>query len=99
MSNSDQRVQTMVGIADPSVPGVVLKPSYSKAVAITPSDSAAQSPVPQELLCAATGNLKVTDVGGNVTVFTSVPVGTRIPIRAALVWSTGTSGTWVGLYS
>lgn len=95
----DQRVQQLVGVGDPSTPGCVLKPSYSQAVQLVTSDGTPQSPTPQELFIATAGTLVITDQFGNTLTFGSLPIGTRIPIRAALVKATGTTAVVIGLYA
>lgn len=65
--------------------------SADTASAITPSDTAPN--VFTRIYVGGAGNLKITAENGNVVTFTAVPVGTVLPIRTSLVWSTGTTAT------
>jgi hypothetical protein len=43
--------------------------------------------------------VKLTTINGDTVTFTALPVGTLLPIRAKLVFSTGTTATnLLGLY-
>lgn len=45
------------------------------------------------------GDMKVTTVEGDTVTFKSVPAGAILPVRAARLWSTGTTVTdCIGLY-
>lgn len=71
---------------------------YVGAADVTPSDT-----VPVEttraIYVGGAGNLKVTMQDGSVAVFTAVPIGIVLKIRATLIWATGTTATnLVALY-
>lgn len=65
----------------------------TKAVAVTPSDSAdlARNAI-KGLYVGTTGNVKVTTVGGLTVTFNTVPVG-FFPVQVKRVWSTGTTAS------
>ena len=60
---------------------------------VTPSDSADLSAPCNYIFCGGAGTLKVTTVGGQSVTVTGVVAGQILPIRAARVWSTGTTDT------
>lgn len=64
----------------------------SRAVAVTPSDSA--SNVYSMLHVGGAGTVKITDREGNATTWT-VPAGGYIYCQTSLVWSTGTTATLI----
>lgn len=65
------------------------------AVAVTPSDSTDMTMTSRALYIGGAGNVAVLmdDGSGTPVVFSSVPAGTILPIRAARVRSTGTTAT------
>lgn len=63
------------------------------AVAITPSDSVDLTAVTRGIYVGAAGNVKVDMLGSGTVTFTSVQVGTVLPVRATRVYSTGTTAT------
>lgn len=68
---------------------------YVRAEAITPSDTSPHSP-PYEAIYVGTSssaNIKITTPDGDVVVFDNVIQGGIIPVRASLVWSTGTTAS------
>lgn len=67
--------------------------SADTAAAITTSDTAPN--VFSRLYVGGAGNLKITTENGDVVTFSAVPVGTVLPIRTSLVWSTGTTATLI----
>lgn len=73
--------------------------SYQAAASVTPNDSAdLPGGVASALLCVATGNVSFVTPNGTTVSLTSVAANTVLPIAAARVRSTNTSGTWVALY-
>jgi hypothetical protein len=72
----------------------------ASAAAITPNDSADLSNVTRGIYVGGGGNVKVDmNDTGTAVVFYNVPVGVVLPIRAARVYSTGTTATnLVALY-
>lgn len=63
------------------------------AAAVTPNDGADLATSARSLYIGGAGAVKVTTVGGEAVTFAAVPVGTVLPVRAARVWSTGTTAT------
>ncbi|MHC0055454.1 spike base protein, RCAP_Rcc01079 family [Actibacterium sp. D379-3] len=61
------------------------------AAAVTPSDAAALPVLSRALYVGAGGDLAVVTAGGQSVVFTGVPAGSLLPVRAARVLATGTS--------
>ena len=55
------------------------------AFAITPHDTNALAEVPRAIWVGTGGDLEVITAGGTTVVFTNVPDGTLIPIRATHV--------------
>lgn len=69
------------------------------AFAVSPHDTNELTNVTRGLYIGIAGNLKVTTVGGDTVTFIGVLAGTIIPIRAKIIWSTGTTATsMLGLY-
>ncbi|CAB4187503.1 hypothetical protein UFOVP1158_27 [uncultured Caudovirales phage] len=73
---------------------------YTRAVAITPSDSTDLVEVPRALNVHKTGGQSHTTVkcilsGDTVAVSLILPIGNIVPIRASRVYSTGTDATTV----
>ena len=65
--------------------------TYQTAVAITPSDSAAQQY--RSIYVGGAGNVAVKTLGGNTVTFTAPPVGTVLPVEVSQVLATGTTAT------
>lgn len=69
------------------------------AFAVTPHNTNQLTHSTRGIYVGATGNLKVTTVGGEEITFTGVAAGVVHPIAAIIIWSTGTTATGiVGLY-
>ena len=65
---------------------------YAYGAAVTPADGADLATSCRALWIGGTGAVKVTTVGGDTITLAAVPVGLLL-IRAARVWSTGTTAT------
>lgn len=77
--------------------GPTLDSPASRAVSITPSDSADLTNSVRALWVGTYGDVKVTTVGGDTVTFTNVEG--LLPVRAQRVFSTGTSASGIiGLY-
>jgi hypothetical protein len=63
------------------------------AAAVTPHDSNELSYVTRAIFVGGAGALKVTTSDGDTVTFTGVTAGTVLPIRAKVVFSTGTTAT------
>lgn len=63
------------------------------AASVTPHDSTELTNYTTALYVGGEGDLKVTTVNDEAVTFSDVPVGTIIPVRVKLVWSTGTTAT------
>lgn len=63
-------------------------------IAVTPSDSTILSGV-TKLYVGGAGAVAVTMRNGSAAVFSAVPVGTILPVRATQVLSTGTTATLI----
>jgi hypothetical protein len=72
---------------------------YEDAVAIVPSDSAAQalSQPFAALLVTAAGTVKFKSRTGTITIAASLAAGTVLPINVVQVFATGTTATVMGL--
>lgn len=67
---------------------------------ITPSDTVELSPAALGLYVGVTGDVKVTDIDGNVATFVNVPAGTLLSgFQISLVWATGTTATNIVAHS
>ena len=67
--------------------------------AITPNDSADLATSTRGLYVGASGDVKVTLVGGDTVTFTGLAAGIIHPLRAERVFATGTTATSiVGVY-
>lgn len=67
--------------------------TFADAVAVTLHDT--NENVFAGLYVGGAGNLKVTTEAGTAVTFSAVPVGTILPIRTKLIWSTGSTATLV----
>lgn len=47
----------------------------------------------RQIYCGGAGDIKLITVGGTTLTFKAVPVGTLLPVRAKLVFATGTTAT------
>lgn len=67
----------------------------SRAAAVTPSDTADLAIASKRLWIGGAGNVKVDTVGGSTVVYTAVPAGTYLYVRARRVYATpgGTAAT------
>lgn len=63
------------------------------AAVITPSDTINLPRSTRMLWVGGAGNVKIDTVGGETVTFSSVAAGTRLPIQAKRVYSTGTTAT------
>lgn len=65
--------------------------------AITPHDSNSLVPTADAILCVAAGSVVITDLNGDIS---TVPMlaGQTLAVGISLVASTGTTGTYFGLY-
>lgn len=71
----------------------------SNAFAITPHDTNELTYVTRGIWIGGAGNVKVTTVNGDTVTFTGALAGTIIPVRAKIVFSTGTTATsMIGIY-
>lgn len=61
-------------------------------VAITLADTDLSQPV-RALYIGGSGNLKISDSGGNAVTFNNVPAGVILPVMATRIWATGTTAT------
>lgn len=81
MSNADQRVQTIVAIGDPDMPGNVYHPSYVNAAAVVKSDVTVFAPGTSALWVGGAGDVVVRMTKDQSTVtFTAVPAGSLLKI-------------------
>lgn len=73
---------------------------YDDAVAVTKSDSTADSAGPFAAIYSGEGgDIKITTERGSTVTLKSTPAGVIIPIWTQRVWSTGTTpATVLGLY-
>jgi hypothetical protein len=65
--------------------------TYQTAVAITPSDTVAQSY--RAIYVGGVGNVTVVTAGGNTVTFTAPLVGTVLPVEVKQVLATNTTAT------
>lgn len=79
--------------------GEVKEYGLDHAAAVTPSDTVNLPRSCRMLWVGGAGNVKVDTVGGDTVTFSTVAAGTRLPIQAKKVYSTGTTATlMVALY-
>lgn len=62
-----------------------LSSPLTRAVAVTPNDSTDLANVSRAIYVGVAGDLEVITSGGDTVVFTGVPAGALLPIRAARV--------------
>jgi len=67
--------------------------SGTSAVAVTPSDTVDLTYVSRELYVGGAGNVTAIMADGSTVLFSTVPAGTRLPIRVSRVKATGTTAT------
>jgi hypothetical protein len=72
-----------------------LVPAPYENAALIGADDNTDIRVTQALYIGATGTLRVTMFGGQVTTFTAVQAGQILPISVTRVWATGTSATGI----
>lgn len=65
----------------------------TSAVAVTPSDTVDLTYVSRELYVGGAGNVTAIMADGTTVLFSTVPAGTRLPIRVSRVKATGTTAT------
>ena len=63
------------------------------ASAVTPNDSEDLTVVARGLYVGSAGDVKVDMLGSGTVTFVAVQTGTILPVRAARVYSTGTTAT------
>ena len=68
---------------------------HSNAVVVSPSDSADLGYVTRAVYVGTTGNMKVTMQDSGTVLFTGIPAGTTLPIRASRIWSTTTTASTI----
>lgn len=69
------------------------------AFAVTPHNTTQLAHATRGIYVGASGNLKVTTVGGEEVTFTGIAAGVVHPIAAIIIWATGTTATSiVGVY-
>lgn len=61
--------------------------------AITPHNSNELAYYTRGIYVGSTGDVKVTTVGGSTITFVGVPTGVILPVRAKIVFATGTTAT------
>ena len=66
---------------------------YVSGAAITPHDSNELTFVTRAIYVGGAGAIKLTTVKGDTLTFTALPVGTLLPVRAKIVFSTNTTAT------
>lgn len=66
---------------------------YDHGVAVTTSDTVDLVDVSCALWVGGAGNVKVDTLGGETVIFTAVPAGTELKIRAKRVYATLTTAT------
>lgn len=65
------------------------------AFLVTPSDTADLAVMTRGVYCGGAGNLKVDMADGTTVVFTAVPIGYVLPIRARRIYATLTTSTLI----
>jgi hypothetical protein len=69
----------------------------SRHVAITPSDSTDLTELPKALYCKSAGTVVVRDSAGTDLPY-DMNAGDCLPIRPVRILSTGTTGTYYGIF-
>lgn len=68
----------------------------SRAVAVTPNDNTTLANVTKRIWVGGTGAVKLDTVGGDVgVIYSAVPAGTYLRVRATKIYSTGTTATLI----
>lgn len=63
--------------------------------AVTPNDTTELATIPKGLWVGGTGDVRLKGVNGSAVTFTAVPAGHIIPVRASIVYATGTTATGI----
>ena len=63
------------------------------AAAVTPNDSTDLTTIARALYVGGAGNVKIDAADGSTVTFSGVLAGSILPVRAARVYSTGTTAT------
>ena len=71
----------------------MLPPHYTRAFAITPSDTVNFTQACHGIYVGATGDVTLVDLTGTVVLFKGVPVGTTLRVAAKRVNATATTAT------
>lgn len=66
---------------------------YNNAAVITPHNTNELANVTSAIFVGGAGGLKVTMAGSGTVTFAAVPDGFTLPIRAKIVFNTGTAAT------
>jgi len=75
--------------------GAVPLMSYSRAVVLTPSDSADLANVAAALWVGGAGNISLDTPDGTTVLISGIPAGTVLPVRVRRVRSTSTTATLI----
>lgn len=68
------------------------------AYEVTVDNTTAQIPT-RNIYVGSEGDLKITTLGGDTVTFGNVPAGTTLPVRAEVIFDTGTTASEiVGMY-
>ena len=67
----------------------------TSVVSVTPSDVSTLTTSSRAIYVGVSGDVKITDVDGNTTTLTSLAAGVFHPVRAAQIWATGTTATFI----
>lgn len=70
-----------------------LESPLGRMAAVTPNDSTNLTNETRALYVGTAGNVKITTVGGDAVTLPNLAAGVWHPIRAARVWSTGTTAS------
>lgn len=73
--------------------------SFQHAEAVTASDTVDLVKISQVIYVGGTGNISLITASGETVLFTGVPAGTQLRVRATRIRATGTTATaMVSLY-
>jgi len=76
-------------------PGVGLSaPAYNAAV-VTPSDTVDLTDVSRSIYVGGAGNITLVTAGGQTVLFSAIPAGTVLNIRASRIKATATTATLI----